>query len=33
MSRDGEVPNQTEERASIEKKLRLVTTVDYYLVE
>jgi hypothetical protein len=33
MSPDGEVPNQTEERASIEKKLRLVTTVDYYLVE
>ncbi|MGZ3511757.1 MAG: SIMPL domain-containing protein [Candidatus Binataceae bacterium] len=33
MSRDGEVPNPTEERASIEKKLRLVTTVDYYLVE
>ena len=33
LSRDGEVPNPTEERASIEKKLRLVTTVDYYLVE
>ena len=33
MSRDGEVPNPTEERASIEKKLRLVTTVDYYLME
>jgi hypothetical protein len=33
MSRDGETPNATEERASIEKKLRLVTTVDYYLAE
>jgi hypothetical protein len=33
MSRDGEVPNPTEERASIEKKLRLVSTIDYYLVE
>ena len=33
LSRDGEVPNPTAERASIEKKLRLVTTVDYYLVE
>ena len=33
MSRDGEGPNPTEERASIEKKLRLVTTIDYYLVE
>jgi len=33
MSRDGEVPNTAEERASIEKKLRLVTTIDYYLVE
>jgi uncharacterized protein len=33
MSRDGEVPNPTEERATIEKKLRLVSTIDYYLVE
>lgn len=33
MSRDGEVPNPTEERVSIEKKLRLVSTIDYYLVE
>jgi hypothetical protein len=33
MSRDGETPNPIEERASIEKKLRLVTTIDYYLVE
>jgi hypothetical protein len=33
MSRDGETPNPTEERASIGKKLRLVTTIDYYLVE
>ncbi|HTQ23350.1 MAG TPA: SIMPL domain-containing protein [Candidatus Binataceae bacterium] len=33
MSRDGETPNPTEERASIEKKLRLVTTIDYYLAE
>lgn len=33
MSRDGETPNPAEERASIEKKLRLVSTIDYYLVE
>jgi hypothetical protein len=33
MSRDGEAPNLSEERASIEKKLRLVSTIDYYLVE
>jgi uncharacterized protein len=33
LSRDGEVPNTAEERSSIEKKLRLVSTVDYYLVE
>ncbi len=33
MSRDGEVPNPTEERGSIEKKLRLVSTIDYYLVQ
>ena len=33
MSRDGEAPNTAEERASIEKKLRLVSTIDYYLVE
>jgi len=32
MSRDDEVPNPTEERGSIEKKLRLVSTIDYYLV-
>ena len=33
MSRDDETSNSIEERASIEKKLRLVTTIDYYLVE
>jgi hypothetical protein len=33
MSRDGETSNPAEERAAIEKKLRLVTTIDYYLVE
>jgi hypothetical protein len=33
LSRDGETPNPAEERSSIEKKLRLVSTVDYYLVE
>src|SRR5579864_643933 len=33
LSRDGEVPDPAEERSSIEKKLRLVSTVDYYLVE
>ncbi len=33
MSRDAETPNPTDERASIEKKLRLVSTIDYYLVE
>jgi hypothetical protein len=33
LTRDGEVPNPAEERSSIEKKLRLVSTVDYYLVE
>lgn len=33
MSRDGERPNLAEERASIEKKLRLVSTVDYFLVQ
>ena len=33
MSRDAETPNPTKERASIEKKLRLVSTIDYYLVE
>lgn len=33
LSRDGEVPDPAEERSSIEKKLRLVSSVDYYLVE
>jgi hypothetical protein len=33
MSRDGETPNLAEERASVDKKLRLVSTVDYYLVQ
>jgi uncharacterized protein len=33
MSRDDETPNPSEEPASIEKKLRLVSTIDYYLVE
>jgi len=33
MSRDDEAPNPSEEPASIEKKLRLVSTIDYYLVE
>lgn len=33
MSRDGEASDPAEERAAIEKKLRLVTTIDYYLVE
>ncbi len=33
MSRDGERPNLGEERASIEKKLRLVSTVDYFLIQ
>jgi hypothetical protein len=31
MSPDGEVPNPSEEHSSIEKKLRLVSTIDYYL--
>ncbi len=33
LSRDGERANPAEERASIEKRLRLVSTVEYYLVE
>ncbi|MGH7913791.1 MAG: SIMPL domain-containing protein [Candidatus Binataceae bacterium] len=33
MSRNGDGRNPTDERASIEKKLRLVSTIDYYLVE
>jgi uncharacterized protein len=33
MSRDAEAPNLADERASIEKKVRLVSTIDYYLVE
>jgi uncharacterized protein len=33
MSRDGDTPNPVEERASIAKKLRLITTIDYYLVQ
>ncbi len=33
LSRDGETANPAEERGSIEKKLRLVSTVEYYLVE
>jgi uncharacterized protein len=32
-SRDGEAPNLTNERASIEKKVRLVSTIEYYLVD
>lgn len=33
MSRDAETRNLTDERASIEKKVRLVATIEYYLVE
>jgi len=33
LSRDGETANPMEERASIEKKLRLVSTVEYYVAE
>jgi uncharacterized protein len=33
MSRDAEEPNPMEERASIEKKVRLVSTIDYYLID
>jgi uncharacterized protein len=33
MSRDDEAPDPIGERASIEKKLRLVSTVEYYLVQ
>lgn len=33
MSRDAEAPNLTDERASIAKKVRLVSTIDYYLIE
>ena len=33
MSRDAEAPHLTDERASIEKKVRLVSTIEYYLVD
>jgi uncharacterized protein len=33
MSRDADEPNPMEERASIEKKVRLVSTIDYYLID
>jgi uncharacterized protein len=33
MSREAEEPNPMEERASIEKKVRLVSTIDYYLID
>lgn len=33
MSRDGETTNPTEQRESIDKKVRLVSTVEFYLVD
>lgn len=33
MSRDAEEPNPMDERAAIDKKVRLVSTIDYYLTD
>ena len=33
MSRDAETTNTMEERKSIDKKVRLVSTVEFYLVD